>query len=60
MKFTVYVTSIEAIPQARTDTEAVMQDGDELEIVVTQPAPVPAERNERKQPGSLSGATKGN
>lgn len=59
MKITVYVASVDEVAPARTAAEAQMQAGDELEIIVSPPAPLPAERNERRPAGGTPASMKG-
>lgn len=59
MKFTVHVSSTDAIPAAREAVEATMQSGDELEIIVNQPVARPVERNERRPAGGTAAGMKG-
>jgi hypothetical protein len=52
LRLEVHVPSIDQIPDARTAAEAVMQSGDELEIIVDTPTPTPASIQERKPAGA--------
>lgn len=58
MKITVYVASVDEIAAARASAEAQMQPGDELEIIVSLPSPVPAARQERKPAGGTPAGMK--
>lgn len=44
VKVVVQVTSADQIPEARAAAEATMLVGDELEITIVAPTPLPAER----------------
>ena len=59
MKITVNVTNVDDVADARTAAEAQMQPGDELEIIVSPPAPRPVERTERRPAGGTPASMKG-
>lgn len=53
MRVTVHVSTPDEIPAARAAAEAVMQDGDELDIIVAQRMPVAAERQAARPAGGV-------
>ena len=53
MRVTVHVASPDEIPAARDAAEAVMREGDELDIIVAQPVAVAAERQAARPAGGV-------